>query len=69
MKVIKYFESFTEEIVKKLEQEHKIYLKRISKEIINYSEDFQIIRNKIKNYDIFSDFNFYYFLYCALFFW
>lgn len=52
MKVIKYFESFTEEIAKKLEKEHKTYLKKLSKEIVNYSEDFQIIRNNIINYDI-----------------
>lgn len=52
MKVIKYFESFTEEIAKTLEKEHKTYLKKLSKEIVNYSEDFQIIRNNIINYDI-----------------
>lgn len=52
MRVLKYFESFFEESAKKLEIEHKTYLKRLSKNIINFDDDFQLIRNKILKYDI-----------------
>jgi hypothetical protein len=52
MRVLKYFESFSEESAKKLEIEHKTYLKRLSKNIINFDDDFQLIRNKILKYDI-----------------
>lgn len=57
MKVLKYFESFTEEQLKKLEIEHKTYLKKIKKETIKYPEEVQIILNNMKNYDI-SNFSF-----------
>ena len=52
MRILKYFESFSEESAKKLEIEHKTYLKKLSKNIINFDDDFQLIRNKILNYDI-----------------
>jgi hypothetical protein len=52
MKILKCFEEFTEEYAKKLEIEHKTYLKRLDKNVIEYPEDYQNIITLIKFYDI-----------------
>lgn len=52
MKIIKYFESFTKERAKELEEEYKTYLKFLKKEIVENPEEVQNILINIRNYDI-----------------
>lgn len=57
MEFIKYFETFTEEKLKELEDEQKTYPRRIIKEDTEHPGEYREYINEIRNYDI-SNFKF-----------